>query len=616
MKNLHIKNDIQSLRGLSVLLIFLFHFDQVFFKYFYVGVDIFFIISGYVITSSIFNTIYKNNYNIFYYFLKRIKRIYPALIFFIIFFNIIFFSLIKFSDGEYFEIIFSSITSILGISNYYYILDPNLDYFDDKLKWLQHTWSLSNEIQFYIFLGLLIFVVSKFTNLKQNSNSLITILIIVSLISLYFFIFSDNKIFSNYYSSLSRLWEFFIGSLAYLLKFEKFKNKKLNFNLTLYLFICLLFLINFITDTINYRFIIIFTALLVTFGTFFTNKDNLSKVNKIFIFYGNISFSFFLWHLPIISIVKVYNDYNLVNFFISFILTSIIAFLSYIYIEIKFNKKSKLDLQLISIFKLVFSLLFIISIVFSLNKQYIDQTRDFLYKKIIKVYPIITKLNNAQKDRQLNDNWILQYDKCENENENFSWSLRVNCLEEKGFKNLFYLVGNSYTDHIVPTFSFFSRDSSIYKSRFENCYIFLTTNKCDDKSAEIIDNFNKISTQFEKKYLVLSLNGRNISLEKLSKNLDNISKITKIIFIYSHPNVKTFKNEILLKKYNNIKDQDFNKLEILSKKYKIAVFDTHAFLCGENLCNENNYNSFFTDGSHFTIKTSNLLSVELKRLIF
>ena len=56
-----IRDDIQFLRGLSVILIFLFHLDQDVFQYFYVGVDIFFVISGFVITSSIFNNIKSKN---------------------------------------------------------------------------------------------------------------------------------------------------------------------------------------------------------------------------------------------------------------------------------------------------------------------------------------------------------------------------------------------------------------------------------------------------------------------------------------------------------------------------------------------------------------------------
>ena len=80
MEKKNIKDDIQFLRGLSVLLIFLFHLDQKIFQYFYVGVDIFFIISGFVITSSIFNNIkFKNDFNFFYFLLKRLKRIFPNL---------------------------------------------------------------------------------------------------------------------------------------------------------------------------------------------------------------------------------------------------------------------------------------------------------------------------------------------------------------------------------------------------------------------------------------------------------------------------------------------------------------------------------------------------------
>ena len=78
-----IRDDIQFLRGLSVILIFLFHLDQNVFQYFYVGVDIFFLISGFVITSSIFNHIkFKNDFYFFDFLLKRIKRIFPNLIFF------------------------------------------------------------------------------------------------------------------------------------------------------------------------------------------------------------------------------------------------------------------------------------------------------------------------------------------------------------------------------------------------------------------------------------------------------------------------------------------------------------------------------------------------------
>ena len=100
-----IRDDIQFLRGLSVIIIFFFHFEQNIFKYFYVGVDIFFLISGYVITNSIFNYINKkNDFNLSIFFLKRLKRIYPNLLFFLIVFNLLFFSYSYVNDGIYFQI--------------------------------------------------------------------------------------------------------------------------------------------------------------------------------------------------------------------------------------------------------------------------------------------------------------------------------------------------------------------------------------------------------------------------------------------------------------------------------------------------------------------------------
>ena len=185
----NIREDIQFLRGLSVLTIFFFHFDQNIFRFFYIGVDVFFILSGYVITQAIFKNS-KNNFDLFEYFLRRFKRLYPNLIIFLIFFNLIFFLFLPIDDGTYTNTILSTITSILGLSNLYYILNPNLGYFIDSIKWLHHTWSLSVEIQFYIFYGIvisLIFNIKKFLDINIK-NTLTFLLILGTIISFYLFI--------------------------------------------------------------------------------------------------------------------------------------------------------------------------------------------------------------------------------------------------------------------------------------------------------------------------------------------------------------------------------------------------------------------------------------------
>ena len=126
MKN-KLLNHIQSLRGISVLLVFFYHLKLNNFEYGYLGVDIFFVISGFVITSRIFQE-YKttNNFNFLNFYLRRIKRIYPVLIFIL---SSVFLIIILFQPMDLFVgnlKVFSF--SLLGLSNLYYLFSTR-DYF-------------------------------------------------------------------------------------------------------------------------------------------------------------------------------------------------------------------------------------------------------------------------------------------------------------------------------------------------------------------------------------------------------------------------------------------------------------------------------------------------------
>ena len=171
--------------------------------------DIFFLVSGYVITNSIFN---KKRFLILNYFLRRIKRIYPNLIFVLIFFIIIYYFLYNNYSDDYITNFFSIIFTFFGVSNFYYSLDPNLFYFNKEIRWLIHTWSLSIELQFYFLFGLIAFILFK---LKKNDilkfNFIKILLILLFLISFFLFIFTDIKFISDYYSLPGRIWEFILA---------------------------------------------------------------------------------------------------------------------------------------------------------------------------------------------------------------------------------------------------------------------------------------------------------------------------------------------------------------------------------------------------------------------
>ena len=263
-----IRDDIQFLRGLSVIIIFFFHFDQSNFKYFYVGVDIFFLISGYVITNSIFNYINKKkDFNLSIFFLKRLKRIYPNLLFFLIVFNFLFFSYSYVNDGIYFQTIISTLTTIFGTSNFYYILNPSLEYFSETVKWLNHTWSLSVELQFYVFYGVLISLLTYFKKGIKIKKIFIFSLIIFFSISFYLFIFGKGKYLSSYYFGPARFWEFFLGSSLYIIKVKRLEN--INFNLFITIYLIFLTFINFLPYHLDYRVTILIFVLPIYFCLIF-----------------------------------------------------------------------------------------------------------------------------------------------------------------------------------------------------------------------------------------------------------------------------------------------------------------------------------------------------------
>ena len=145
INKLKFNKELHFLRSLSILLVVFFHFDLLNFNGGYVGVDIFFVISGYLITSIILQ---DNNFKFTSFYFKRLKRIYP-LILFIIIFSLILANFIL-SPIHYERLINSSQYTAFGLSNLFFFYESG--YFDQEklFKPLLHTWSLSVELQFYL----------------------------------------------------------------------------------------------------------------------------------------------------------------------------------------------------------------------------------------------------------------------------------------------------------------------------------------------------------------------------------------------------------------------------------------------------------------------------------
>ena len=358
--------SIDGLRGIAVLLVVLYHFEKIFldtniFQGGFVGVDIFFVISGYLITRIILNelkTSKKISFKDFY--IRRVRRILPVLSIVIIFTLIV--TYLIFIPEKFTFTVKSAASSWFFFSNIFFWRQLSSYYAEESNNIpLLHTWSLSIEEQFYILFPIFIFLLFKY----YKNKILISILCIIVL-SLFISTYASiNHPSANFYVLPSRVWEILFGSIiAYL---EIFKNKKFILNkskkiLTL-LSLSLIFL--FANQANEHTFHPSIISLIPVFSAFilitYCREKNFITYrilsSKLLVYLGLISYSLYLWHYPIFVLIKNLNieiqNFYYVSFLI-FLSIFIISSLSYHLIEKPFRKKS-INLRLILTPVLVFS---------------------------------------------------------------------------------------------------------------------------------------------------------------------------------------------------------------------------------------------------------------------
>jgi len=299
--------DIDGLRAIAVLAVLGFHAFPDLVTGGFVGVDIFFVISGYLISTILIKSLQQNRFSIWEFYSRRIKRIFPALTVVLIT-SLALGWFVLFAD-EYKQLGRQTIGGAGFISNL--ILWRDSGYFDIgvELKPLLHLWSLGIEEQFYFIWPLLLYLGYKF---KWN---LLNLTIVIAAISFGLNIVGIGKDpVATFYSPQTRFWELLIGSaLAYAVVhkerfIEKIKNKYSN--LISVLGVCLLAIgIVFINNQSAFPG---WWALLPTIGAAFIIAANSDCfINRRFlsggpiVFIGLISFPLYLWHWPVLSFLHI-----------------------------------------------------------------------------------------------------------------------------------------------------------------------------------------------------------------------------------------------------------------------------------------------------------------------
>jgi peptidoglycan/LPS O-acetylase OafA/YrhL len=344
--------EIDGLRCIAVVGVILYHMQIniggiSLFKGGFIGVDIFFVISGYLITLQIYDQIIlkKNILKIVKdFYERRARRILPALLlvisssFIIYVFFLIPKDLLNFSK---------SILFTLGFFSNAYFHYSETEYGNNSLNIpLLHTWSLSIEEQFYLIFPFFLFFIIKFY--KSYLNLIFFFFFTAGLVLSHNF--STNHPSFNFYLLPTRFWEFLPGVLIAIFE-KKYKNKffnKLEFLkiLGLFIILCSLF---FITNYTNHPSIVTIIPIIGTCLILLPTKDNFChKIlsYNLFVKTGLISYSLYLWHWPILILDRIYNFSNgeLSKKILLVVIIILLSIFSFIFVETPFRNKNRINL--------------------------------------------------------------------------------------------------------------------------------------------------------------------------------------------------------------------------------------------------------------------------------
>ena len=361
--NSNYRKEIDGLRAIAVFSVVFFHAGFSFFAGGFIGVDVFFVISGYLITNIILKEIINNKFSIKKFYERRARRILPAL--FLVMIISIPLAIIFLTRAELSSFFKSLVATSIFLSNMYFWREAPYFHAEAEFKPLLHTWSLSIEEQFYILFPIILILLWK---LKKELIIFFLILVFISSLLLAEWA-SKTYPNANFYFIFTRAWELAIGSI---IAYYNIYAKNINFSTISNEFFSFFGLAAILISIFFYSeqsFFPSFQALVPTLGTaliiFFANKKTLiGKIlsNKLLVGVGLISYSFYLWHQPLFAFAKAYNvNINLTNKMIIILLSLVLSFFSWRFIEKIFRDKniiSSKKIFLLSSFLIIFFVTF------------------------------------------------------------------------------------------------------------------------------------------------------------------------------------------------------------------------------------------------------------------
>jgi len=587
------RKDIDGLRGIAISLVILSHSGFAIFSGGFIGVDVFFVISGFLITKIILMEISNGTFSFIDFYERRARRILPALSFVILL--TILPALIILMPNELVDYAESLIATPLFLSNILFWLQSGYFEPSSELKPLLHTWSLAVEEQFYLLFPILFFLLFNFGRKIIFLTLLIIFLISISISEWGSF----HKPWPNFYLLPSRAWELLLGSFG-AIYFNNIQNISFKFKKELFDFFSILGVLLIILSLYFFEPGVRHPSLLTLFPTlgsvfillfYNTNRSITYKLlsNKVLVNIGLVSYSAYLFHHPIFAFFRYLNYTNTFVIICLIFLTLFLSFFSYKFIEQPFRDRKRITTKkfLYIIVSINISIV-LVGTLFFIKEGYPNRLNDYQISLI--------NFENHNKNSKFGEKNCLLIDNDNNV------TIKNTCLElDKTNKKELLLWGDSFAEHYSETFenkSYF--DLKLYTSGcppFFN-YVYSLNPICkiiEDEMKEVLKN-SKPSK------VVLSANWfkHRKSIEKLEetiKTIRTLSKTTKIVLFGNlpqwHPslpqtlarinNPKLTVSKIKISYFEKLNEIDI-KLREIAEKHNVLFVSLLDLLCESDEC--------------------------------